>query len=147
MTIVAAIRTCRVLGFASTEARGDAVAYPAVKYALRHPPRKGRIAAYVGATSYMLWRAPRTPVLVDGWIEHFTPAELRGNYRIVRGWGDNPTRFVRRFGVGAVIAHLPRAIKALEAHGFVPAYSGPGGTYLLRRDNVPGPVNPVRRTR
>src|SRR2546429_7436999 len=91
-------------------ARGDAVAYPAVKYALRPPPKKGRIAAYVGATSYMLWRAPRTPVLVDGWIEHFTPAELRGNYGIVRGWGDDPTRFVRRYGVGAVIAHLPRAI-------------------------------------
>jgi hypothetical protein len=118
-------------------ARGDAVGYPAVQYALRHPPQKGRIAAYAGPTSYILWRSPRTPVLIDGWLEHFTPAELRGNYGIVRGWHGDPTRYVKRFGVGAVIAHLPVAIRALEAHGFVAEYSGPDGTYLVRRGQRP----------
>jgi len=115
-------------------ARGNAVAYGAVQYALRHPPKKGRIATYAGPTSYILWRSPRTPVLIDGWLEHFTPAELRGNYGIVRGWHGDPTPYVKRFGVGAVIAHLPFAIRALEAHGFVAEYSGLDGTYLVRRD-------------
>jgi hypothetical protein len=113
-------------------ARTDAVGPPAVQYALAHPPERGRIAAYAGASSYILWRAPRTPVVIDGWLEHFTPTELRANYGILRGWGGDPTPYVRRFHVGAVIAHLPVAIDALEAHGFTAEYSGPGGTYLVR---------------
>jgi hypothetical protein len=129
----AAVATLLVWGFVLGPARDRAVAYPAVRYALQHPPRKGRIATYAGATSYILWRSPRTPVLIDGWLEHFTPGELRGNYGLVRGWHADPTPEVQRFGVGAVIAHLPRAIRALEAHGFVAEYSGRDGTYLVRR--------------
>jgi hypothetical protein len=113
-------------------ARGDAVASPAVRYALSHPPAKGRIATYAGPTSYILWRSPRTPVVIDGWLEHFTPAELRGNYGIVRGHGD-AMRYVRRLHVTAVIAHLPVAIRALESHGFVARYSDSHSTYLVRR--------------
>lgn len=112
----------------------DAVAYPAVRYALHHPPKHGRIVAYAGAASYILWRSPRTPVVIDGWLENFHAAELRGNYGILRGWWNgNPTRSVRRLNVGAVIAHLPGAIQALENHGFVVEYAGPGGAYLVRQ--------------
>jgi hypothetical protein len=72
--------------------------------------------------------------VIDGWLENFHPAELRGNYGILRGWWNgNPTRSVRRLHVGAVIAHLPVAIQALEAHGFVLEYQGEGGAYLVRK--------------
>jgi hypothetical protein len=114
-------------------ARDDAPGYAAVRYALRHPPKHGRIAAYAGASSYVLWRSPRTPVVIDGWLEHFKPAELRGNYGILRGWHGNPLREVRRLHVGAVIAHLPGAIQALEAHGFAIKYADASGVYLLRK--------------
>jgi hypothetical protein len=76
-------------------AHDDAPGYAAVRYALRHPPERGRIAAYAGASSYALWRSPETPVVIDGWLEHFKPAELRGNYGILRGWHGDPTRAVR----------------------------------------------------
>ena len=128
--VAAVLAYVAVLGPATNEA----VAYPAVRYALHHPPKHGRIAAYAGAASYILWRSPRTPVVIDGWLESFKPSELRGNYGILRGWwGGNPTRFVKRFHVGGVIAHLPVAIRALETHGFVPKYSGEGGVYLVRK--------------
>jgi hypothetical protein len=107
-----------------------------VAYALRHPPSSGRIVAYAGVDSYILWRSPRTPVVIDGWLEHFSPAELRGTYGLLRGWHRDPSRLVRRFQVGAVIAHLPRAIRALRRHGFVARYVGPEDTYLVRRDLV-----------
>jgi hypothetical protein len=114
-------------------ARNDAPGFAAVRYALKHPPKHGRIAAYAGASSYVLWRSPRTPVVIDGWLEHFSPAELRGNYGILRGWHRNPTRQVDRLHVGGVIAHLPGAIEALKAHGFKVAYEGGGSVYLVRR--------------
>lgn len=114
-------------------ARDDAPGFAAVRYALRHPPEHGRIAAYAGASSYVLWRSPKTPVVIDGWLEHFRPAELRGNYGILRGWHGNPTREVERLHVGGVIAHLPGAIAALKAHGFAVEYAGGGSVYLVRR--------------
>jgi hypothetical protein len=114
-------------------ARNDAAGYAAVRYAIRHPPKHGRIAAYAGASSYALWRSPRTPVVIDGWLEHFKPAELRGNYGILRGWHGDPTRAVRRLQVGGVIAHLPGAIRALKRHGFEVKYADAGGVYLVRR--------------
>jgi hypothetical protein len=123
-----------VLAYAAVlgPARDDAAGYAAVRYALRHPPQRGRIAAYAGASSYALWRSPETPVVIDGWLEHFKPAELRGNYGILRGWHGNPIREVRRLHVGAVIAHLPGAIQALEAHGFAIKYADADGVYLVR---------------
>ena len=72
-------------------------------------------------------------MVIDGWLEHFSPAELRGNYGILRGWHRNPTRQVDRLHVGGVIAHLPGAINALEAHGFRVAYEGGGSVYLVRK--------------
>ena len=59
--------------------------------------------------SYILWRSPRTPVVIDGWLEHFSAGQLRVNYGLLRGWHHDPSRIVRRFRVGAVIAHLPQA--------------------------------------
>jgi len=114
-------------------ARNDAPGFAAVRYALKHPPKHGRIAAYAGASSYVLWRSPKTPVVIDGWLEHFSPAELRSNYGILRGWHGDPTREVERLNVGGVIAHLPGAIQALEAHGFKVAYESGGSVYLVRK--------------
>jgi hypothetical protein len=70
--------------------------------------------------------------VIDGWLEHFKPAELRGNYGILRGWHVDPTRAVNRLQVGGVIAHLPGAIQALKRHGFEIKYADDSGTYLVR---------------
>ena len=40
------------------------------------PPENGRIVTYAGVGSYMLWRSPRAPVALNGWLEHFTPQQL-----------------------------------------------------------------------
>jgi hypothetical protein len=111
----------------------DRVGNPAVQYALDHPPEHGRIAAYAGPSSYMLWRDPETPVVINGWLEHFTEAQLRANFGILHGSRRDPTPYVRRLDVRAVIAYLPEAIERLEAHGFVARLSAERGTYLVRR--------------
>jgi catechol 2,3-dioxygenase-like lactoylglutathione lyase family enzyme len=111
----------------------DRVGNPAVQYAIQHPPKRGRIVAYAGPSSYMLWRAPETPVAIDGWLEHFTEAELRANFGILHGSLADPTPYVRRLHAGAAIAYIPEAIDRLRAHGFVAKVSGPNGTYLVRR--------------
>jgi hypothetical protein len=142
-----------VLGLAASAAAGavlvyaailgqpnaDRVGNPAVRYALDHPPERGRIVAYAGPSSYMLWRAPETPVVIDGWLEHFTAAELRANFGILHGSLRNPTRYVERLHAGAVIAYIPEAIDRLEAHGFVVRFAGPNGTYLVRKGLGFGP--------
>lgn len=111
----------------------DRVGNPAVQYALKHPPERGRIVAYAGPSSYILWRAPETPVVIDGWLEHFTAAQLRANFGVLHGSRPNPTRYVERLHAGAVIAYIPEAIDRLEAHGFVVRFAGPNGTYLVRK--------------
>jgi hypothetical protein len=127
-TAAAAIAYATALG----PPNSDRVGNPAVQYAIQHPPKRGRIVAYAGPSSYMLWRAPDTPVVVDGWLEHFTEAELRANFGLLHGSRRDPTPYVRRLGAGAVIAYIPEAIDRLEAHGFTAKVSGPYGTYLVR---------------
>jgi hypothetical protein len=104
-----------------------------IDYALRHPPPSGHIAAYAGIGSYMLWRSPRARVELDGWLEHFSAAELRETYAVLDGRLDNPAPFVRRLRIGAVIADRHRAIAVLRAHGFELAFSTPAGSYLVKR--------------
>ncbi len=104
-----------------------------VDYALRHPPPSGHIATYAGVGSYMLWRSPTAPVELDGWLEHFSPAELRGTYAVLDGRAANPTPYVRRLRIGAVIADRRRAIEALRAHGFAIEFRTKAGAYLVKR--------------
>jgi hypothetical protein len=101
------------------------------EYALRHPPKHGRIASLGGVSSYLLWRAPHTPVLINGWLEHFTPEALRANYGAVRA---RPGRApdASRWEIGAVITRHRSAIAALRSQGFVVKYVTPEGIYLVR---------------
>lgn len=117
---------------------------PLMEYALAHPPEHGRILGYAGIGSYILWRSPDTPVVLDGWLEHFSRADLHANYGILRGWiGDLPDQ-AKRLQVGAVIARDPKAIRRLMADGYRPEFREQGvGTYLVRR----GPRGPRQRSR
>jgi hypothetical protein len=135
-----------VVGLAGSVAAGAVIVYaailgvpdahrvgnPAVQYAIQHPPQGGRIVAYAGPSSYMLWRDPDTPVAIDGWLEHFTESQLRANFGILHGSRADPTPYVKRLNAGAVIAYIPEAIERLKEHGFVVKLSGPNGTYLVR---------------
>ena len=103
-----------------------------IDYALHHPPRSGHIAAYAGIGSYMLWRSPRAPIELDGWLEHFTPAELRGTYAVLDGRASDPTPYVRRLRIGAVIADRHVAIRALRTHGFKVEFRTSAGAYLIK---------------
>jgi hypothetical protein len=103
-----------------------------VAYAYEHPPRVGHIASYAGVGSYMLWRSPRTPVLLDGWLEHFTPTQLRGTYALLDGRKADPGRLASRLHIGAVIASRHVAIVKLLQHGFVVRFATRDGAYLVR---------------
>jgi hypothetical protein len=117
-----------------------------VDYALRHPPRSGHIATYAGIGSYMIWRMPRVSVELDGWLEHFTPAELRGTYDVLDGRTVDPMPYVRRLRIGAVIADRHVAIRVLQSHGFRIEFSDPAGTYLVRRAGSSSPPAPQPRS-
>jgi hypothetical protein len=132
LTGSAAVAAVVVYAVALGPPNADRVGNPAVQYAIQHPPKRGRIVAYAGPSSYMLWRGPDTPVVIDGWLEHFTEEELRDNFGLLHGSLPNPTPAVKRLNAAAVIAYIPRAIDRLKSHGFVPKVSGPNGTYLLR---------------
>lgn len=127
--VAAALVVYAVLGPPDAERVGN----PAVRYAIDHPPKRGRIVAYAGPSSYILWRAPQTRVAIDGWLEHFTAAELRANFGILHGSRSDPTPYVERLNAGGVIAYIPEAIDRLERHGFEARISGPYGTYLVRK--------------
>jgi hypothetical protein len=107
--------------------------FPLADYAIAHPPAKGRIVTYAGVGSYINWRSPETRVVLNGWLEHFTPQELRDNYGVLRDGAPDLRAALRRLKAGAVIAHVQSAIRALEAAGFRTVYSTPQGTYLVRR--------------
>src|SRR3954447_25861832 len=114
-------------------ARDDpSLGFPVADYAIAHPPAKGRIVTYAGVGSYINWRSPETRVVLNGWLEHFTPQELRDNYGVLRNGAPDLRAALARLKAGGVIAHVHSAIRALEAAGFVPVYSTPQGTYLVR---------------
>lgn len=139
--LVAAAATATALIWAITvgPARNERIlSARLIGYALSHPPRSGHIAAYAGIGSYMLWRSPRAPVVLDGWLEHFSPAELRGTYAVLDGRAADPMRYVRRLQIGAVIANRGAAIRALRSHGFRVALRTGAGAYLVRRAGAAG---------
>lgn len=105
---------------------------PVIDYALDHPPKNGRILTYAGVGSYMLWRSPRTPVVLNGWLEHFTPQQLHDTYGVLRGYTPDLLGAVKRLQIRAVIAHVPAAIERLETIGFRAEFTAPDGTYLVR---------------
>jgi hypothetical protein len=106
--------------------------FPVADYAIAHPPQQGRIVTYAGVGSYINWRSPDTHVVLNGWLEHFTPQELRDNYGVLRNGAPDLRAALRRLKAGAVITHVHSAIRALESAGFEPVYSTPQGTYLVR---------------
>ena len=106
---------------------------PLVRYALAHPPPHGRIASYTAVGSYLLWRSPKTPVVLDGWLEHFSSSELWGTYSLLGGHSSHLMRKVRSLRVGAAIADRHTAVRVLARHGFVKEFSTPRGAYLVRR--------------
>jgi hypothetical protein len=105
---------------------------PVADYAIAHPPERGRIVTYAGVGSYINYRSPQTRVVLNGWLEHFTPQELSDNYGVLRNGVPDLRGALRRLKAGAVIAHVHSAIRALQAAGFVPVYTTPQGTYLVR---------------
>ncbi len=126
-------------------ARNEPILSPRlIDYALRHPPRTGHIASYAGIGSYMLWRSPSAPVVLDGWLEHFSAAELRGTYAVLDGRAADPMPYVRGLRIGAVIADRHRAIEALRAHGFTVEFRTRAGAYLVKRE-VAKPGNAARQ--
>jgi hypothetical protein len=112
-----------------------------VSYVLSHPPADGRIASVAGIGSYMLWRSSGTPVVINGWLEHYTPGELRGAYDVLRphpvGLG-----YIQRWGVGGVITHSPWTVRWLVRHGFRVALASHEGTYLVRSGPLTGAPTP-----
>src|SRR6266545_3172124 len=114
-------------------ARDDpTLGFPVADYAIAHPPKHGRIVTYAGVGSYINWRSPKTPVVLNGWLEQYTPQELRDNYGVLRAWTGDLSGALRRIHAGAVITHVPSAIRRLEAAGFRPEYTSAQGTYLVR---------------
>jgi hypothetical protein len=115
-------------------ARDDpTLGFPVADYTIAHPPTHGRIVTYAGVGSYINWRSPNTPVVINGWLEQYTPQELRDNYGVLRaGPDENLSAALKRIHAGAVIAHLPSAIQRLEDAGFQAKFSSTGGTYLVR---------------
>ncbi len=111
-----------------------------IDYALGHPPPAGHIAAYAGIGSYMLWRSPRARVELDGWLEHFSAAELRDTYAVLDARVADPTPYVRRLRIGAAIVDRHRTIRSLREHGFRVEFHTAAGTYLVKRvDRRSGP--------
>jgi hypothetical protein len=86
-------------------------------YAAAHPPAHGRILTPTGTGSYMLWRHPGTPVVVDGRLERYSAHELLTTYRLLAG--SRPSlRYLRRWNVGAVLTRNARGAAQLQRHGF-----------------------------
>jgi hypothetical protein len=104
---------------------------PLADYAFAHPPAHGRIASWGGVGSYLLYRSPRFPVVINGWLEHYTPMQLRETYRVT--WGrPSAMRYVDRLQIGGVITRFPHAVPTLQRHGFVVKLATWRGIYLVR---------------
>jgi hypothetical protein len=101
-------------------------------YAAAHPPAHGRILMPSGTGSYMLWRHPRVPVVVDGRLEQYSARDLLATYRLLAG-RRSALRYVRRWGIGAVLTRNATGARVLERHGFRLVARVGGGYYLVSR--------------
>src|SRR4051812_37196094 len=101
-------------------------------YAAAHPPAHGRILMPSGTGSYMLWRHPGTPVVVDGRLEQYSARDLLATYRLLAGRRD-ALRYLRRWRIGAVLTRNATGARVLERHGFRLAARVGGGYYLVAR--------------
>ncbi len=118
-------------------ARDDpTLGFPVADYAIAHPPQHGRIVTYAGVGSYINWRSPQTRVVLNGWLEQYTPQELRDNYGVLRAWTTDLPGALKRIHAGAVITHVHSAIRQLEGAGFRPEFTSAEGTYLVRQPKV-----------
>ena len=79
-------------------------------------------------------------VELDGWLGHFSAAELRDTYAVLDGRVADPMPYVRRLRIGAAIVDRHRAIRSLREHGFRVEFHTAAGTYLVKRvDRRSGP--------
>jgi hypothetical protein len=101
-------------------------------YAAAHPPAHGRILMPSGTGSYMLWRHPGVPVVVDGRLEQYSARDLLNTYRLLAG-RRSALRYVRRWGIGAVLTRNATGARVLERHGFKLVARVGGGYYLVAR--------------
>ena len=99
-------------------------------YAASHPPSRGRILMPTGTGSYMLWRHPRVPVVVDGRLEQYSAPDLLTTYRLLEG--HRPAlRYLRRWRIGAVLTRNATGARVLQRHGFRLVARVGGGYYLV----------------
>src|SRR4051794_7431378 len=101
-------------------------------YAAAHPPPHGRILMPTGTGSYMLWRHPGTPVVVDGRLEQYSARDLLASYRLLAGWR-SALRYIRRWHIRAVLTRNAAGARVLEGHGFRLVARVGGGYYLVAR--------------
>jgi hypothetical protein len=102
-----------------------------INYVVANPPKAGRIATAGGVGSYINWRSPKTPVMINGWLEHFSEQELRASYGVIRGT-DRSTQTLDRWKINGVVTKESGAIEGLKAREFRVRYATPDGTYLVR---------------
>jgi hypothetical protein len=101
-------------------------------YAAAHPPVSGRILMPSGTGSYMLWRHPSVPVVVDGRLEQYRAKDLLATYRLLAG-RRSALRYLRRWHIGAVLTRNATGTRVLEHHGFRLVARVGGGYYLVAR--------------
>jgi hypothetical protein len=101
-------------------------------YAAAHPPARGRVLMLTGTGSYMLWRHPRVPVVVDGRLEQYSARDLLTTYRLLAG-RRSALRYLDRWRIGAVLTHNATGAAVLERHGFRLVARVGGGYYLVAR--------------
>jgi hypothetical protein len=101
-------------------------------YAAAHPPARGRILMPSGTGSYMLWRHPRVPVVIDGRLEQYSARDLLATYRLLAG-RRSALRYLRRWRIGAVLTHNRNGATVLRHNGFRLAARVGGGYYLVAR--------------
>jgi hypothetical protein len=101
-------------------------------YVAAHPPPRGRVLVPSGTGSYMLWRHPHVPVVVDGRLEQYSARDLLATYRLLAG-RRSALRYLRRWRIGAVLTRNATGARVLERHGFRLAARVGGGYYLVAR--------------